>query len=115
MTIIISSQGNTLQSQPSLRFGRTPIFIKYDLEDNAWEALDNPGVSQSGGAGVSASQFLIDQNASTALSGRFGPNAHRVLKAADIRMVTFDETYPTVLSVIDAFKANQLNEDQSPQ
>lgn len=110
MNIMISSHGNNLQSQPNLRFGRTPFFIRFNLEDETWEAFDNPGVNESGGAGVAAAQLLIDKKISTALSGRFGPNATQALSAANIQMVTFTPKYGTIQEVIDAYKAKELNE-----
>ncbi len=110
MILMISSHGDTLQSEPSLRFGRAPYFIEFNLEDDSWKAHENPAVSESGGAGVAASQFLIDKKASAALSGRFGPNAHYALTHANIRMITFDGDYRTVQSVIDAYKDEKLQE-----
>jgi len=114
MILIISSQGNTLESKPNLRFGRAPTFIRFDLENDTWQALQNPGAAQSGGAGVSASQFLIDNGASVALSGNFGPNAYRVLSAAGIQMFAFDDRFDTVQDVIDAFSSKSLKEVTHP-
>jgi len=110
MIITISSQNNSLESAPSLRFGRAPYFIKYNLSDDTWEALQNAAVNERGGAGIAASQFIIDNESNAALSGHFGPNAARVLSQAGIKMISFDETYQTVQSVIDAYKENLLNE-----
>lgn len=115
MKIMISSQGKTLQSQPNLRFGRTPSFIKYDLDDNTWEAFENPAILETGGAGVAASQFLINHGVTVALSGKFGPNAHQALSSAGIRMLTFDSTYPSIEKVIEGFKKNTLSEIASPE
>lgn len=108
MILFISSAGKFLESSPNPRFGRTEIFIKYDSEDNTWEALDNPAASQSGGAGVAASQYLVDQNADVAISGRFGPNAYRVLNSAQIEMLTFDKSHNTIKDVVQAFQENSL-------
>jgi predicted Fe-Mo cluster-binding NifX family protein len=113
MIIVISSQGNDLQSKPSLRFGRAPIFIIYNLETNAWEAIDNQAVSQSGGAGVAASQTLIDKKATVALSGSFGPNAQRALTSAGIKMLSFDDSFNTIQDVIEGYKNDALNEVSS--
>lgn len=109
MNIMISSQGETLQSQPNPRFGRTPIYIQYNTDDGSWEAFTNPAMDQRGGAGVAASQFLIDKKADVAISGRFGPNAYRVLSAAGIKMLTFDEDSNTIQEVIDHYKNEKLH------
>jgi len=110
MIIMISSKGNTLQSQPSLRFGRAPFYIEYNLSDDAWNAHKNEAVKASSGAGVAASQYIINHQASAVISGRFGPNAQRALSYANIKMLTFDETYDTIQSVIEGYKSNQLKE-----
>jgi len=108
MILLISSKGETLQSQPNLRFGRAPFFIEFNLSDDAWTAHRNDAVKESSGAGVAASQFIINRHASAAISGRFGPNAQRALSYADIKMLTFDETYETIQSVIEGYKSNRL-------
>jgi len=93
-----------------LRFGRAPIFIKYQIEQETWEAMRNDAVEQRGGAGVKAAQLMLDHNTTHVLTGHFGPNAHQALSAAGIKMVTFDSTYSTVSDVIEAFKNNLLTE-----
>ena len=110
MIILISSEGENIESQPCTRFGRTPYFIKYNLDDNSWEPIQNKATMESGGAGVAASQLLIDHKVSAALSGRFGPNAHRALSSAGIQMFTFDGSYQSVQNVIEGFKNKQLKE-----
>lgn len=109
MKIMISSHGDTLQSQPNLRFGRTETFILCNLDEDSWEVFDNPAVTASGGAGVAAAQFLIDHSTKVAISGRFGPNAHQALSAAGIKMLTFNDSHDTILSVIEAYRNNDLH------
>jgi len=110
MIIIISSEGNTFESKPSHRFGRAPYFIKYDLEQNDWEALENPAISESGGAGVAASQFIINNQATVVISGRFGPNAYKVLDSAGLQMFTFDSDCVSILKVIELFRGGLLTQ-----
>ena len=112
MILMISSQGDSLESHASPRFGRTPYFIKYDLDGQTWEALPNEAVNQSGGAGVAASQFLIDHKAETAISGRFGPNAHQALKSAGVRMLVFGSGSVTISDVLEAYQQERLEEIQ---
>lgn len=108
MIVMISSQDNTLESKPSSRFGRSPFFIRYDLVNHQWNAMDNPAISQPGGAGVSAAQLCIDHQASAVISGRFGPNAHQVLETAGIDMYIFDSSCTTIQKVIELFENNSL-------
>lgn len=113
MIIFISSEGNSLESKPCPRFGRSPYFIKYDLETDEWEALNNPAVSEFGGAGVAASQFIINNQALAVISGRFGPNAFNVLKAAGIQLLNFNPDCDTNQKVIELFKEGSLNQGQA--
>jgi len=110
MFLMISSLGTTLESPPNPRFGRSEFYIKYNLEDDEWEAINNPAALETGGAGVAAAQFLSNQSVSVAISGRFGPNAYRALKAADIQMLTFNQLFHTVQEVIEAYRDNRLDE-----
>ena len=110
MILFISSFGKTLESSPNPRFGRTDLFIKYNTKMDVWEPLENPAVSQSGGAGIAASQFLVNQHASVAISGHFGPNAYRALSSAKIKMVTFSNSQETIEDVVEAYKQNSLEE-----
>ena len=110
MKLMITSQGESLESLPNPRFGRSPAFIKYDLSDMSWKAFRNDAVSQSGGAGVAASQFMINHDISAVISGAFGPNAMRVLSAAGIKMFRFDQTLRTIQEVIDAYINKALSE-----
>ena len=109
MIIMVSSNGNNLESQTNPRFGRTTWFIKYDTDQETWEAFENQAVSQRGGAGIAAAQFLIDQGVQAAISGHFGPNAHQALSAGGIEMYTFNNEQKTVQEVIAVFQAGDLN------
>jgi predicted Fe-Mo cluster-binding NifX family protein len=108
MIVIISSQGGTLESKPNPHFGRSPFFIRYDVDKESWQAFENPAVNEPGGAGVSASQFAVDHQASAVISGRFGPNAYRVLNSAGIQMFVFDPNCESVREAIKAFTENTL-------
>jgi len=110
MILMISAQGNELESQVNPRFGRTPWFIMYDTQNQAWEAFENQSVFQRGGAGISSAQFLIDQGVQVAISGAFGPNAFQALSAGNIKMVTFNNDQLTVQEIIDAYQAGKLQE-----
>ena len=110
MFVMIASQGKTVDSQANPRFGRTPYFIKYDLEDQSWEVLKNAAINHNSGAGVAASQFIIDHGASIAISGRFGPNATQTLRSAGIEMRTFAGSPLTISEVIYAYENGNLKE-----
>ena len=104
MKLIISAQNSSLESQVDRRFGRCAWLILFDTETHQWEAFENPGVSQSGGAGVAAAQFVVDKGAEVVLSGDFGPNASRAFQAANIGMQRFTDSTKTVQEAVNQFK-----------
>lgn len=108
MILLISAQKPMIDSPKDDRFGRCQWLIKVDTETNQWQAFENPGVSQPGGAGVAAAQFVVDQKADVVISGDFGPHAARAFQAAKIEMRLFTETTTTVQEAVDHFKNNQL-------
>ena len=108
MIVMISSQKPDLESPINERFGRSPYLIKVETQTISWESFSNPGISQSGGAGVAAAQFVIDQKAEAVISGDFGPNASRALSTAGVHMYLFDRDITTVLQAVENFKEGKL-------
>ncbi len=108
MVIIISSQQDSMDSPVDQRFGRCHWLIKVNTETEVWEALPNPGVSQSGGAGVAAAQFVIDQAAAVVVSGDFGPNAAAAFRAANVEMRLFTPDVATVQQAVESFQQGKL-------
>ena len=108
MIIIVSAEKSQLESPTDDRFGRSPWLIKIDTETDQWQAFPNPGASQSGGAGVAAAQFVIDQKVNVVISGDFGPHAADAFRAANVAMLLFGKEISTVQQVIDHFKQNKL-------
>jgi predicted Fe-Mo cluster-binding NifX family protein len=72
----------------------------------ATEAVPNPAMSQGGGAGIQAAQFVVNQGAETVLTGTLGPNAFDVLQAAGVQGYLVSEG--TVGQAVAAFQAGQL-------
>lgn len=108
MKLIISAQNPSLESQVDSRFGRSTWLVLFDTETNDWTAFQNPGLNQSGGAGVAAAQFVVDQKADVVLSGDFGPNASRAFLVANVGMRRFTDSITTVQEAIDQFKTDKL-------
>ena len=108
MILLISAQQEHLDGPINDRFGRTPWLIKMDTDTKEWKAFPNPGAMQSGGAGVAAAQFVIDQKANAVISGDFGPNAANAFRAAKIAMHRFTSDVSTVQQAIDQFLEGKL-------
>lgn len=112
MILILSAQNPSLDSATDHRFGRSPWLIRLDTETKRWEAFQNPGANQSGGAGIAAAQFAIDQNANVVISGDFGPNAANAFRAAKIEMRLFAGEVATIQQAVDHFDRGLLPEFQ---
>jgi predicted Fe-Mo cluster-binding NifX family protein len=106
MKIVVSSQGSTLEAPASPIFGRCPTFVFVESETMDVEALPNPAMSQGGGAGIRAAQFVVNQGAEIVLTGSLGPNAFDVLQAAGVPGYLVGEG--TVGQAVAAFQAGQL-------
>jgi predicted Fe-Mo cluster-binding NifX family protein len=106
MKIVVSSQGETLDAPASPVFGRCPTFVFVDSETLSTEAVPNPAMSQGGGAGIQAAQFVVNQGAEAVLTGNLGPNAFDVLQAAGVLGYLIGGG--TVGQAVAAFNAGQL-------
>ena len=106
MKVIVTAEGNDLEARSSPRFGRCPTFILVDTDRMVFEALPNPALSASGGAGVQAAQFVVEQHVQAVLTGNVGPNATEVLQAAGVGVYLNNETM--VRDAVEAFKAGRL-------
>jgi len=106
MRLVIPANGNDLDAPTSPIFGRSPMFILVDPETLDFEALPNPAIDAPGGAGVQATQTVLQKNVGAVIAPSLGPNAFRVVQAAGIpayRMVG-----ATVREVVEAYNAGQL-------
>lgn len=108
MIVFISAQQPQIEGPIDSRFGRSAWLIKVETTSGQWQAFPNPGQSQSGGAGVAAAQFVIDQKADTVVSGDFGPNAFNALQAANITMVRFTDEVSTCEQALVQFTQGKL-------
>jgi len=86
--ICITSEGNNLDSNVDPRFGRCRYFIFLDTDTGNYEAVENTGINQSGGAGIQAAQLIISQGVKAVLTGNVGPNAFQALNAGKIGIYT---------------------------
>ncbi len=106
MRIVVSAQGENLDAPASPVFGRCPTYVFVHTETMEFEAVPNPAMSQGGGAGIQAAQFVVERGAQAVLTGNLGPNAFDVLRAAGIPGYLVPEG--TVSQAVEAFKANRL-------
>ncbi len=112
MKIAITAKSPDLNGAFEPRFGRCAYFIFVDTETKDRQAAENPARETRGGAGTRAAQFIANQDAEAAISGRFGPNAHAALQAAGIKM--YQAQGGSLASIVDDFQSGELKQVTSP-
>ena len=114
MKVAISAQSDTIDALVDPRFGRARWFIVADSESDAWQAHDNAtNVDASGGAGVQAGSTVASHGAQAVITGNVGPNAHKVLAAADIAIYQAGNGV-SVRDALAAFTSGELTAVEAP-
>ena len=85
MKIVISSTGKTSENLLDMRFGRCEYFQIHDTESGEVQILENKGQNSSGGAGIVASNQLIEEKVDVIITGNLGPNAFELIEKAEIK------------------------------
>lgn len=112
MKIAISSTGPDLESEVDPRFGRCQYFMIVDLNDMSFEAVPNGNLAQGSGVGIQSAKVVADQGAEAVLTGNVGPNAHQVLVAAGLKVVT--GVSGPVREAVQQYKNGQLQPAEKP-
>lgn len=107
MKIAIPVDDKSIETTVSVSFGRSLYFLIFDTEKQEGTFIDNPAIASVGGAGIKASQTLIDNKVDALLTPRCGKNASDVLVAADIKV--YKTNGISVKENIKAFNANELS------
>ncbi|MGP8319567.1 MAG: NifB/NifX family molybdenum-iron cluster-binding protein [Methanosarcinaceae archaeon] len=106
MKICVTSTGRSLESSVDMRFGRCQYFIIVDPNTMEFEAIENPNMSASGGAGIQSAQFIANKGVEVLITGSLGPNAFPILDASDIKVVS--TSGGSVADAIDQYKNGTL-------
>jgi predicted Fe-Mo cluster-binding NifX family protein len=112
MLVAIPTDGNDLSGNVDQRFGRCARFLMVDSETMEFRVIVNPAAVQSGGAGVTASQTIIDQGAKVVIAGEVGPKAYDVLERARIRIYT--RVSGRIQDALDLLESDQTEEAEAP-
>lgn len=113
MKIILSTTSPGLDADIDPRFGRGAYLLVVDTDTMQTEGHPNPGVNASGGAGIQAAQFVVDQKVEAVISGDFGPNAFDALQAAGISMYLYGNCR-TAREALERFLAGKLQSVGAP-
>lgn len=112
MKICVTSQGDNLDSGVDPRFGRCQYFIIIDTETLKFEAIKNPNIDATGGAGIQSGQFVASKQVKVVIAGNVGPNAFQTLQAAGIDVIT--GVSGSVKEVVDKHNKGMLKATQGP-
>ena len=112
MKICVTSEGGSLDSKVDLRFGRCQHFIIVDTDTLEFEAVRNPNIESTGGAGIQSAQLVASKQVKAVLTGNVGPNAFQTLQAAGIEV--FSGASGTVKEVIQQYKKGELKAVSGP-
>ena len=111
MKIAISACGDSLTAKAHALFGRCDYFMIVDTDTGEARALKNKSADASTGAGTACAQELFSAEVKAVVSGKVGPNAYEVLKAAGVA-IHLAPPGLSVLEVLEKFKAGSLPEMQ---
>ena len=112
MKICVTSQGDNLDAQIDARFGRCQYFIVVDIDTLEFEAIPNPNINTSGGAGIQSGQLMAEKQVKAVLTGNVGPNAFQTLNAAGVDVIT--GVSGSVREAIDKYNEGELKATQGP-
>jgi len=112
MKLAISAVGQDLNSMVDFRFGRAAYFIIVDTNTNEFRSIQNPNVYAASGAGIQSAQTIVDEGVEAVITGQMGPNAHRVINAANIPV--YSSTGGTVAENLEMFKKGELEKMSIP-
>ncbi|MBI4725703.1 NifB/NifX family molybdenum-iron cluster-binding protein [candidate division TA06 bacterium] len=112
MKIAFSTSGDDLNAPLDSRFGRTPKFLIYDLENKSFEIIDNKqNLNAAQGAGIQSATTVSKSGAQALVTGHCGPKAFQVLKEAGIKVYNTDA--PTVAEALKRYQEGTLAEAAS--
>lgn len=87
MKVAVTSEGTDLNATIDPRFGRCAYFLFVDTDTMEFEAVENPNIDTSGGAGIQSAQLVANKGAQALLTGSCGPNAFQTLQAAGVQVI----------------------------
>ena len=106
MKIAIPMEEKSINRSISVTFGRAPYFLIYDADTEEEVYIANPAAAAQGGAGIKATQTVIDAGVEAVLLPRLGQNAAEIFKAGKIAL--YKAEFGSVKHNLDLWKNNKL-------
>jgi len=110
--ICVTAEGNTLDSRVDARFGRCRYFLIVDTDTLDFEAIQNPNIESTGGAGIQSAQLVTAMKVKAVVTGNVGPNAFTTLQAAGLGI--FTGASGTAREAVEKYKKGEFKAAQSP-
>jgi predicted Fe-Mo cluster-binding NifX family protein len=110
MKIAITALENDYnKSKVDPRFGRAAGFFIVDTESESFEWIENSqNIYADHGAGIQASQTVINAKAEALVTGHVGPKAFRALTAGNVDIYVKADKH-NVNEIVKLLKENKLN------
>ena len=96
MKIAIAAEGSDIESEVSMKGGRAPFYLIFE-EGKLLEALKNPFVAGSGGAGFSIAYLMAEKGVGLVIAGKIGKN---MVDALESKGVDFREEERQLVSEV---------------
>lgn len=104
MKTAIASNGDNLQAELGMKFGRCSHFCIFDSESGQFHFASNPGCNINGGAGRLAVTFLTNNNIKQVIAGEFGGQVKQMLSNSGIRIIIYPPTSKCIDDIIKLLK-----------
>jgi predicted Fe-Mo cluster-binding NifX family protein len=112
MKLVITSEGDNLQSPVDPRFGRAKFFVVVDTETQAVTAVENTvNLNAMQGAGIQAGKTIVELGIKSLITGHVGPKAFATLQAGNVAV--YSGATGTLADAVEQFKAGKLKATQA--
>jgi predicted Fe-Mo cluster-binding NifX family protein len=112
MKLVITSEGESLQSPVDPRFGRAKFFVVIDTETQVVTAIQNAvNLNAIQGAGIQAGKTIVELGIKSLITGHIGPKAFATLQSGNVEVYT--GATGTVADAVEQLKNGQLKKAQS--
>jgi predicted Fe-Mo cluster-binding NifX family protein len=107
MKLVVTSEGESLQSPVDPRFGRAKFFVVIDSETQVVTAIENAvNLNATQGAGIQAGKTIVELGVNSLITGHVGPKAFATLQAGNVEVYT--GAAGTVADAVEQLKNHQL-------
>jgi predicted Fe-Mo cluster-binding NifX family protein len=100
MKTVITSTGNSLESQLDSRFGRCSYFVLYDHTSHSIEFLPNPYRENIEGAGQASVQLVASKGANKIVSGEFGIKVKSLSDSLKIQLIVLNDPEKKIKDIV---------------